>query len=242
MPDSSRVALVTGASRGIGRAIALALARDGFETWINYRVDEAGACEVAAAVRAGGGVAELVPFDVSDPEAIAAALGRRLAQRPVHALVANAGQPLRGPALRLSPDDLRHTLAVNLESFFHLVRTATRGMLRARCGRIVAVSSIAGLRGMPGQAAYAAAKGALHAAVRSLAQELAPQGILVNAVAPGFIDTEINRGLPPEQVPSLPLRRPGTPGEVAEVVAFLCSDRASYVSGAVVPVTGADLL
>jgi len=133
---------------------------------------------------------------------------------------------------------IRRTLAVNLESFFYIVRIVARRMLHAREGRIVTVASIAGVYGLPGQACYAASKAGLIAATYSLAQELGRFGILANTVVPGLIETAMSAGLAADERPPIPLGRPGTPEEVAEVVAFLCSDRASYVTGAVIPITG----
>lgn len=206
--------------------------------WINYLRHENEAQAVVSEIRARGGAAELLPFDAADPEAVRAAVQPLVAERPLHVLVVNAGAPQRGTVLRLRDEEIRATLAVNLESFFHLVRAGTRSMLRARSGRIVTVASIAGTRGLPGQACYSAAKGGLISATLSVAQELAPFGILVNAVVPGFIGTLMNARLPENEKPSIPLGRPGTPEEVAEAIAFLCSERASYISGALLPVTG----
>jgi len=236
--SSRPAALVTGASRGIGRATAIALGRDGYEVWINYLHHENEAQAVADEIRARGGAAELLRFDAADPEAVRAAVQPLATERPLHALVVNAGAAQRGTVLRLRDEEIRATLAVNLESFFYLVRAGTRSMLRARSGRIVTVASIAGTLGRPGQACYSAAKGGLISATLSVAQELASFGILVNAVVPGFIDTAMNAGLPENEKPSIPLGRPGTSEEVAEAIAFLVSERASYISGALLPVTG----
>jgi 3-oxoacyl-[acyl-carrier protein] reductase len=233
-----KTVLVTGASRGIGRATALALARDGFEVWLNYLSHEREAEETAETITARGGKAELLKFDVGDPSAVQAALSHRVKEQDLYGLVVNAGVPQRGSVPRLRDEVIRRTLAVNLESFFYLVRVAARSMLRRREGRIVTVASIAGVRGLPGQACYSASKAGLAAATVSLAQELGPSGVLANAIVPGFIDTAMTAAVPEDERPDIPLGRPGTPEEVAEVIAFLCSERATYVSGALIPVTG----
>lgn len=233
-----KTALVTGGSRGIGRATAIALARDGFDVWINYRQNEAAAQETAALIRAQGGVAHLLPFDVSDANAVREGVGVLLKQSPIHVLVHNAGVVQREPVAMMKDEVIDRVLATNLASFFFLVRAVTRSMIRLRGGRIVVVSSIAGLRGLPGQSCYAASKAGVIAATQSLAQELGRYNILVNAVAPGLIDTEMNSYMSEEEKPPIPLGRAGTPAEVAEVIAFLCSERASYMSGGVIPVTG----
>jgi 3-oxoacyl-[acyl-carrier protein] reductase len=166
------------------------------------------------------------------------ALAPRVRRGGLYGLVVNAGVPLAGSIALISDEAIRRTLAVNLESFFYLVRVALRGMLRARQGRIVTVSSVAGTRGLPGQACYSASKAGLAAATLAVAQEFGRHGVLANAVVPGFIDTAMTAAISPEERPDIPLGRPGTPEEVAEVIAFLCSDRASYVNGALIPVTG----
>ncbi|MCP4656360.1 MAG: SDR family oxidoreductase [bacterium] len=236
--ESRRTVLVTGASRGVGKATALALARDGFEVWLNYRSDREGAEEAAAQITAGGGVARSLPFDVGQPQAVRDALEPLLREQDLYGLVINAAVEVKGAVMRLSEAELRRTLEVNLESFFVLVKLAVRGMIRSRCGRIVTVGSIAGVLGLPGRAAYSASKAGLMAATRSVAKELAGFGILVNTVMPGFIDTAMTADVPEQERPQIPLGRPGRPEEVAEVIAFLCSDRASYISGGCVPVTG----
>lgn len=233
-----KTALVTGGSRGIGRATAIALARDGFDVWINYRQNEAAAQETAALIRDQGGVAHLLPFDVSDANAVREGVGTLLKQSPIHVLVHNAGIVQREPVAMMKDEVIDRVLATNLASFFFLVRAVTRSMIRLRGGRIVVVSSIAGLRGLPGQSCYAASKAGVIAATQSLAQELGRFNILVNAVAPGLIDTEMNSYMSEEEKPAIPVGRAGTPAEVAEVIAFLCSERASYMSGGVIPVTG----
>lgn len=237
-PSVTPVALVTGGGRGIGRATALALARDGFEVLVgaNKGADEVRV--VCDEIRNGGGLAEPLLFDVGDPEAVQTTLGPLVRKRPLDVLVANAGVSLHRSLMTLQDEAIERTMAVNLTSLFYLCRVAARGMIRRRKGRIVALSSIAGSIGLPGQSVYSAAKGGVVAAVKALAQELAPYGVTVNAVAPGFIETAMTADVPEGRRPSIPLGRPGTAEEVAEVVAFLCSPRASYVCGATIPVSG----
>lgn len=226
-------ALVTGASRGIGRAIALRLARDGYNIWLNYRADHAAAALVGDAISSLGRECRPLPFDVSDSEAVAAALADPPRQTPLRAVVHNAGITCLEAAFRQSAESVDHVLSTNLASFFHLVRATVPTMVR-HGGSIVAVSSIAARVGLGGQVAYSASKAGLSAAVRSLAHEIGRFGIRVNAVSPGLIDTGgLEAGLP-----AIPLGRAGTPEDVAAVVAFLCSDAAAYVHGADIPVTG----
>jgi len=232
------LALVTGGSRGIGRATALVLARDGFEVWVGASRGEDEVRAVCDEIRAEGGVAQALLFDLADPDAVQSVLKPMVRARPLDALVANAGVSLEGALMTLADDLIERTIAVNLTSFFYLSRLVGRGMIRRRKGRIVALSSIAGLIGLPGQSVYSATKGGLIAAVKALAQEFAPYGVTVNGVAPGFIETRMTAGVGEDRRPKIPLGRPGVAEEVAEVIAFLCSDRASYVTGTTIPVTG----
>ncbi len=233
-------ALVTGASRGIGAAIARALADDGWMVGVNYRSDRAGAAAVVEAIERRGGRATGVVGDVSHPDA-ADELFAQVEQafgRPVLALVNNAGVNRDDLAPSLSDEEWSIVLDTNLSAAFRLTRRALRGMLRARSGRIVNISSVAGLRANPGQANYAAAKAGLMAFTKTVAVEVARRGITVNAVAPGLIDTEMMAGVPEELLAAVPARRIGTPEEVAACVRFLASEDASYVTGAVLTVDG----
>ncbi len=237
------VALVSGASRGIGAACAAALAAAGYDVGIGYLRDEAGARATAGAVGAAGRRALIHRADVSDEEQAAglvAAVEDGLGD--LEAVVLNAGVTRDGPAVRMDAERWRAVLDTNLSGAFFTARPALRGMLRRRAGSIVAVSSVVGLGGNAGQANYAAAKAGLIGLVRSLARECGPRGVRVNAVAPGYIETDMTAALAPDHRERLleltPLGRLGTPQDVAGVVAFLCSPAAAYVTGAVVPIDG----
>jgi 3-oxoacyl-[acyl-carrier protein] reductase len=233
-------ALVTGASRGIGAAIARALAGDGWSVGVNYRSDSARADAVVEAIERDGGRARALAGDVSDPDTPDELFGalEQAFGLPVLALVNNAGVNRDDLAPSLSDEEWSIVLDTNLNAAFRLTRRALKGMLRARAGRIVNISSIAGLRANPGQANYAAAKAGLMAFTKTVAVEVARRGITVNAVAPGLIDTDMTTDLPKELLAAVPARRIGTPEEVAACVRFLASAQASYVTGAVLTVDG----
>jgi 3-oxoacyl-[acyl-carrier protein] reductase len=242
MPDSptARTALVTGASRGIGAAIARVLARDGWRVGVNYRSDRDGAESVVADITREGGQAVALAADVADrgaPEELFGALESHFAG-PVLALVNNAGITRDDITPSLGDEEWDAVIQTDLTAAFRLTRRAFKTMLRARSGRIVNVSSIAGLRASPGQANYCAAKAGLIALTRTTAVEVARRGVTVNAVAPGLIDTEFIGGAPQELREAIPARRLGTPEEVAACVRFLTSEEASYVTGAVLTVDG----
>lgn len=239
MPNQPGAALVTGASRGIGRAIAVALARSGRHVIVNYRARRDAAEETLAAVREHA-TGELLELDVSDPAAVAAAVAElHTRHEALEVLVNNAG--IRNDMLMIwmQQDDWRNTLQTNLDAFFHVTRPVLKQMLLQRRGRIINITSAAGEIGSPGQVSYSAAKAGLIGATRSLAREVAKRKITVNAVAPGFIETEMLEGLAVQELRArIPLGRLGKPEEVAALVAFLCSADAAYITGQVFAING----
>jgi 3-oxoacyl-[acyl-carrier protein] reductase len=231
-------ALVTGASKGIGAAIAKALAADGWLVAVNYRSDEAGARATVEAIEQAGGRAATVAGDVTDgaPDELFSAAEQQLG--PVLALVNNAGVARDNLALQIDDEDWDAVLDTNLSAAFRLTKRAIRPMLKARYGRIVNIASVVGPRANAGQANYAAAKAGLIGLTKTVAHEVARRGITVNAVAPGFIETDMTKDLPEDVVKAVPARRAGRPEEVAAAVRFLASDEASYVTGTTLFVDG----
>jgi len=237
--EERKISLITGGSRGIGAATALALARDGFDIWLNYRSDHKAASQIAHSVQTAGGKCRLLPFDVSEPASVLAALDPLLEKEVPFALVNNAGFAKDASLVWMNQEEWKDVLSVTLDGFFYVTKRVLYFMLRKRRGRIVNIASTSGQSGMAGQVNYAAAKAGLIGATKSLAAEVAKRNILVNAVAPGFIETEMIKHLPKEEIlPKVPLGRFGTPEEVAHVVSFLCSERASYITGQVISVNG----
>ena len=239
-----KTALVTGASRGIGRAIAVALARGGAKVALNYAGNEAAAKEALELVLAAGAPkAKLYRFDVADPAQCNAAVDGVLADLGgLDVLVNNAGIAIDQLVMRLKDEDWNRQLQVNLTGNFNLIRAAARPMMKARRGAIVNLTSVVGEMGNAGQAAYAAAKAGQIGLTKSVARELASRNIRVNAVAPGYIETDMTAGLPEASKQKLmeliPLARLGGAEDVANAVAFLASDQASYVTGEVLRVNG----
>lgn len=236
---SSRIALVVGGSRGIGRAVALRLARSGFDLWLTYRSNHAAAESVRAEIEALGRGCELFAFDVADHDAVQAALGDRAEAMPPEVVVINAGVVRDNLMVWMTPEEWSTVVRTDLDGFYNVVHTVLFHMLRARRGRIVAISSVSGQVGQAGQANYSAAKAGIVGAAKALAREVGRRGIFVNVVAPGVIDTEMTEDLPRDEVVKLiPVGRLGTSEEVAAVVDFLCCEEAMYIQGQVIGVNG----
>jgi 3-oxoacyl-[acyl-carrier protein] reductase len=238
----TKFALVTGGSRGIGRAVCLKLAEQGYSILINYKSNDEEARNTLQLVREKGSDGILLKFDVSDKQAVAEVLGgwiEKNADKPVEVLVNNAG--IRDDALMIwmTDDQWKNVLGSSLDGFYHVTRLVINGMLTKKYGRIVNVVSLSGLKGMPGQTNYSAAKAGVIGATKALAQEVARRGVTVNAVAPGFIRTDMTQDLKEQDLRSLiPMQRFGEPEEVADAIVFLASAKASYITGSVLSING----
>jgi 3-oxoacyl-[acyl-carrier protein] reductase len=238
---ANRVAFVTGASRGIGRAIALKLCREHFIVVASPEIENNES--VAAEIRAAGGEAVTLNLDVTSHESVKEGFAKIVAEKGrVDVLVNNAGIARDGLAVRMKPADWDLVLKINLQGAFLAAQQAMPGMMRNRWGRIINMASVVGQAGSPGQANYAASKAGLIGLTKALAQELGSRGITVNAVAPGYIDTDMTRGLPEDlkqkMLAGVPLGRMGQPDDVANAVKFLASDEAAYITGHVLAVNG----
>jgi 3-oxoacyl-[acyl-carrier protein] reductase len=237
-----RYALVTGGSRGIGRAICLKLADLGYPVIINYKSNEEEAKHTLELIGNKGGEAELLPFDVSSKENIEKALENWADNHPdayIACLVNNAGIRKDNLLVFMNDDEWKDVIETNLFSYFYITRKLVKDMMVNKYGRIVNVVSLSGIKGLPGQTNYSAAKAGVIGATKALAQEVGKKNITVNAVAPGYIRTDMTKDLDESQHKALiPLNRFGEPSEVAEVVAFLASDKASYITGEVISVNG----
>ncbi len=238
-----KTALVTGGSRGIGRAICEALAKQGAHVAVNYVRGEENARAVVTAIEAAGGTAELAGFDVghmAEAETAVTALAKKLGKLDI--LVANAGISIDGLLLRLKEDDLDRLFAVNVKGSLGCAKAAVKSMMRTKGGRIIFVSSVVGEMGNAGQTAYAASKAALLGITKSLAREYASRNITVNAIAPGFIETDMTHALPEaarsELNKAIPLGRVGTAAEIAAAAVYLASDEGGYVTGQTLRVNG----
>lgn len=240
--SDKKYALVTGASRGIGKAIAIKLAATGYHVLVNYQQNEAAAEEVLAIIKSNGGDATKIQFDVADEKAIETALQQWMDQNGVsyiEVLVNNAGIKKDNLMMWMTNDEWKSVLNTSLDGFFYVTRFLLKPMLTKRYGRIVNVVSLSGVKGMSGQTNYAAAKAAVIGATKSLAQEVAKRKITVNAVAPGFINTDMTQDIDPEMYKRIiPMERFGEAEEVAAVVNFLASKEASYITGEVIHVNG----
>jgi 3-oxoacyl-[acyl-carrier protein] reductase len=237
-----KFALVTGGSRGIGRAVCIKLAEMGYHVLINYKSNEAEANNTLALVKEKGVDGEIIQFDVSDKVAIMAKLGGWMeanTDKVIEVLVNNAGIREDGLMMWMKDEQWDNVIKTNLDGFFYVTRLVVNSMLQKKYGRIINIVSLSGLKGLPGQTNYSAAKAGVIGATKALAQEIGRKGITVNAVAPGFIKTDMTEGLNEAELKNMvPLKRFGTPEEVAHTVGFLATEGAAYITGEVISVNG----
>ena len=238
----TKYALITGASRGLGKAIALRLAADGFAVIINYQSNKEAAEDTLKQVQEAGGTGELLPFNVADPQAIETALESWSASHPydyISVLVNNAGIRQDNLMIFMQEEQWSKVLDTTLNGFFYITRRLLKDMMTHRNGRIINMASLSGLKGLPGQTNYSAAKAALIGATKALAQEVAARKVTVNAIAPGFIATDMTKELDEAELKKLiPLGRFGKPEEVAALTSFLASDESAYITGQVISING----
>jgi 3-oxoacyl-[acyl-carrier protein] reductase len=235
----NKVALVVGGSRGIGRAIALRLARSGFDIWLTYQQNRAAADEVKAAIEALGRTCDLLQFDIADHEASKAALAEKADQRAPEVVVFNAGIARDNLMVWMTKAEWDAVIDTNLSGFYNVIHPVLFPMLREKRGRIVVISSTSGQIGQAGQVNYSASKAGLIGAVKALAREVGRKNIIVNVVAPGVVETEMVAHLPKEQImPLIPMNRFGHVEDVAALVNFLCSEENMYIHGQVIGVNG----
>lgn len=237
-----KYALVTGGSRGIGKATSIVLAAMGYHVLINYRSNETEARETLKSIKAKGGSGSLLPFDVSDPVKIQEVLNAWQEANPdqyIEVLINNAGIRKDGLMMWMKDEDWNEVMKTNLDSVFYTTRTLLSKMLSKRYGRIINVVSLSGITGLPGQYNYSSAKAGVIGGTKSLAQEVAKRGVTVNAVAPGFIRTDMTEDLPENEVKNIiPMKRFGTAEEVADLIGFLASEKAGYITGEVISIDG----
>jgi 3-oxoacyl-[acyl-carrier protein] reductase len=237
-----KYALVTGGSRGIGRAVSIRLAEQGYYILINYKNNKTEADKTLQMLKEKGSDGELLQFDVSDKKSVDEVLGgwiEKNKDRSIEVLVNNAGIRQDALMIWMSEEQWKNVLSSSLDGFYYVTRLVVNSMLAKKYGRIVNVVSLSGLKGMPGQTNYSAAKAGVIGATKALAQEVARRGVTVNAVAPGFIRTDKTQDLKEEDLRSIiPMQRFGEPDEVAEAIVFLASPKASYITGAVLSING----
>lgn len=238
-----KYALVTGASRGIGKAVSIRLAQMGYPVLLNYLSNSTAAQSVANEIKKNGGIAELLPFNVSVPNETISALEKWEETHPkdyISVLVNNAGVRHDNVMFMMSENEWHEVLDTTLNGFFYVTRYLLKHMMpRKRGGRIINIASLSGIKGLPGQTNYSAAKAALIGATKALAQEVASRNITVNAVAPGFIETDMTKDLPQEDLKKMvPVGRFGKPEEVAALVGFLVSEEAAYITGEIINING----
>ena len=237
-----KYALVTGGSRGLGRAVCIKLAQQGIPVIINYQSNAEAAEEVKNIITSNGGTAELLPFNVSDKDSVDTALEKWEIEHPddyISILVNNAGIRQDNLMIFLKDEQWDNVINVSLNGFFYVTRRVLKNMMTKRYGRIINMASLSGIKGMPGQTNYSAAKAALIGATKALSQEVAARKVTVNAVAPGFITTDMTKELDEDTLKKLvPMQRFGKPEEVASLVAFLASEDSSYITGEVISING----